>query len=82
MNGVDIAIHKFKDHPSIKMINEKVRFESSFGFKEVSNLDIEREISHLNTKKVGTLEIFLQKFYKNLLMYVTPHLKIYGIMKY
>ena len=54
MNGVDIAIHKFKDHPSIKMINEKVRFESSFGFKEVSNLDIEREISHLNTKKVGT----------------------------
>ena len=54
MNGVDIAIHKFKDHPSIKMINEKVRFESRFSFKEVSNLDIEREISHLNTKKVGT----------------------------
>ena len=54
MNGVDIAIHKFKDHPSIKMINEKVRFESCFSFKEVSNLDIEREISHLNTKKVGT----------------------------
>ena len=54
MNGVDIAIHKFKVHPSIKMINEKVRFESRFSFKEVSNLDIEREISHLNTKKVGT----------------------------
>ena len=54
MNGADIVIHKFKDHPSIKMINEKVRFESRFGFKEVSNLDIEREISHLNTKKVGT----------------------------
>ena len=54
MNGVDTAIHKFKDHPSIKMINEKVRFESRFSFKEVSNLDIEREISHLNTKKVGT----------------------------
>ena len=54
MNGVDIAIHKFKDYPSIKMINEKVRFESCFSFKEVSNLDIEREISHLNTKKVGT----------------------------
>ena len=36
------------------MINEKVRFESRFRFKEVSNLDIEREISHLNTKKVGT----------------------------
>ena len=54
MNGVDIAIHKFKYHPSIKMINEKVRFESRFSFEEVSNLDIEREISHLNTKKVGT----------------------------
>ena len=54
MNGADIATHKFKDHPSIKMINEKVRFESRFSFKEVSNLDIEREISHLNTKKVGT----------------------------
>ena len=54
MNGVDIAIHKFKDHPSIKMINEKVRFGPRFSFKEVSNLDIEREISHLNTKKVGT----------------------------
>ena len=54
MNGVDTAIHKFKDHPSIKMINEKVRFESRFSFKEASNLDIEREISHLNTKKVGT----------------------------
>ena len=36
MNGVDIAIHKFKDHPSIKMINEKVRFESRFSFKEGS----------------------------------------------
>ena len=64
MNGVDIAIHKFNDHPSIKIINEKVRFESRFSFKEVSNLDIEREISHLNTKKVGTFGNILTKVLK------------------
>ena len=41
-DGVDIAIEKYKDHPSIKMINENVSFESSFSFKETRESDIQK----------------------------------------
>ena len=54
-DDVDIAISKYKNHPSIKMINENVSFESRFSFKDISEPDILKEISNLNSKKVGTL---------------------------
>ena len=33
LDNVDIAINKCKNHPSIKLINENVSFESRFNFK-------------------------------------------------
>ena len=49
-----LVIEKYKDHPSIKMINENVSFESRLSFKEIRESDIEKEIANLNSKKVGT----------------------------
>lgn len=33
-DGVNVAIEKYKDHPSIKTTNEKVSFGSSLSLKE------------------------------------------------
>ena len=44
-DDVDIAISKYKNHPSIKMIDENVSFESRFFFKDISESDILKEIS-------------------------------------
>ena len=41
-DGVDVAIEKYKDHPSIKMFNENVSFESRFSFKEIRESDIQK----------------------------------------
>ena len=53
-DGVDVAIEKYKDHPSIKMINENISFESHFRFNEIRESDIQTEVSNLNSKKVGS----------------------------
>ena len=41
-------------------------FQSRFSFKDVSEADIQKKISNLNSKKQGYLEKFPQKFLKNL----------------
>ena len=51
---IDYAIAKYKNHPSIIMINENVSFESRFSFTAVNEDDIQREILNLNPKKSGT----------------------------
>ena len=51
---IDYAIAKYKNHPSIIMINENVSFESRFSFTGVNEDDIQREILYLNPKKPGT----------------------------
>ena len=51
---IDYAIAKYKNHPSIIMINENVSFESRFSFTAVNEDDIQREILNLNPKKPGT----------------------------
>ena len=33
--GVDVAIEKYKNHPSVKIINENVSFESRFNLEEI-----------------------------------------------
>ena len=50
---IDYAIAKYKNHPSIIMINENVSFESRFSFTVVNEDDIQREILNLNPKKPG-----------------------------
>ena len=51
---IEYAIAKYKNHPSIIMINENVSFESRFSFTTVNEDDIQREILNLNPKKPGT----------------------------
>ena len=54
IDGVDVAIEKYKDHASVKFINETVLFESRLSFKEIRESDIQEAISNLNFKKPGT----------------------------
>ena len=51
---VDIALKKFKDHASVKSINENVFNESLFHFTEISVPEMTKELSSLNLKKAGT----------------------------
>ena len=51
---IDCAIAKYKNHPSIIMINENISFESRFSFTAVNEDDIQRNILNLNPKKPGT----------------------------
>ena len=48
---IDYAIIKYKNHPSIIMINEYVSFESRFSFTAANEDDFQREILNLNPKK-------------------------------
>ena len=51
---VDIALEKFKDHPSVKIVKENVSPESLFHFTKISVSEITKELSSLNSKKAGT----------------------------
>ena len=51
---IDYAIVKYKNCPSIIMINENVSFESQFSFTAVNEDDIQRKMLNLNSKKPGT----------------------------
>ena len=42
MNGIDIAIERYKDNPRIEMIKENVSFESCFSFKGIHESDIQK----------------------------------------
>ena len=49
---VNKAIDKFKNQPSILLIQSKVENDSTFSFNEVSLSDIEKELRSLNPSKV------------------------------
>ena len=53
-DDASVAIEKYKDHSSIKMIQENVSFESPFSFKEIRESDTQKEVSYLNSKKAKT----------------------------
>ena len=55
-DGVDVAIEKHKDHPSMKIINENLSSESRFSFKKIWASDIQNEFSYLNSEKAATSE--------------------------
>ena len=52
-NPVDMAVEKFKNHPSITLIKSNGNVSNNFFFKEVNFSDIFKEISLLNSKKQG-----------------------------
>ena len=45
---IDNVILKYKNHPSVIMINQNVSFESRFNFQVVNENDIKQEVSNLN----------------------------------
>ena len=53
-NPVDIAVEKYKNHPSILTIKANVS-SSNFHFQTVTQKDIENEISNLDSTKTGTI---------------------------
>ena len=63
-NPVDIAVEKFKYHPSITLIKSNVNASNNFFFKEVNLSDIFKEISSLNSKEQGTKDEIPAKFLK------------------
>ena len=63
-NPVDIAIEKFKNHPSITLIKSNVNVSNDLFFKEVKFSDIFKEMSSLNSKKQGTKDRIPAKCFK------------------
>ena len=58
------AIFKYKNHPSITLIKNKITVPELFVFTEASVSDIEKELSNLNTKKASTFENITPKVLK------------------
>ena len=54
LDPVEIAINKFKDHPSIKIIENNTFTASRFTFSKITLSDLECEINSLNSNKTGT----------------------------
>ena len=84
-DGVDDAIEKYNDHPSINMVNENASFESRFRFKEIGDSDIQKDKKRfliLFLRKQGLSEIFLRKYLRILPIFGTQYFKINGIMRY
>ena len=48
------AIEKFKTHPSVLIIKDKIFQGNKFSFIEVSQSELEKEIKNLNVKKAAT----------------------------
>ena len=52
-NLIEYAIEKFEPHPSILKIKEKVN-SPIFNFRNVSLVDVKKEVKSLNPKKANT----------------------------
>ena len=50
----EIAIKKFKDHPSIVNINENIPKSTTFNFNEIGSDSIKKMIDNLDSRKSGT----------------------------
>ena len=51
---VNNAISKYRNHPSILLIKDRIRNPASSSFQEASLSDIGKELRNLNTKKAST----------------------------
>ena len=58
------AIFKYKNHPSIILIKNKITVPELLVFTEASVSDIEKELSNLNTKKASTFKNITSKVLK------------------
>ena len=51
---IEKTISKYKFHPSIVLINDKIVNQDKFSFKPISKLDIEKKVQLVNPKKSYT----------------------------
>ena len=56
LDPVEIAVEKYKYHPSIQKIKDKVKQDSSFDFQPVTMKALIDELSNLNPKKASTVK--------------------------
>ena len=65
LDNVDIAINKYKNHPSIKIINENMSFESRFNFKDIMSVMSFYLIIYVITEKALTPNTLFFHLLKN-----------------
>ena len=56
LDPVEIAVEKYKYHPSIQKIKDKVKQDSSFDFQPVTMKAVIDDLSNLNPKKASTVK--------------------------
>ena len=61
---IEKAISKYKFHPSILLINDKIVNQDKFSFKPISKLDIDKEVQLINPKKASTSDSIPPKILK------------------
>ena len=54
---IEKGISKYKFHPSILLISDKIVIQEKFSFKPISKLDIDKEVQLINPKKVSSAEV-------------------------
>ena len=63
-SSIEKTISKYKLHPSILLINDKIVNQGKFYFKPISKLDIEKEVQLINPKKASTSDSIPPKILK------------------
>ena len=58
------TIFRYKSHPSIMLIKNKITVLELFAFTEAAVSDIEKELKNLNTKKASTFKNITPKVLK------------------
>ena len=69
------ATEKFKTHPSVQIIKDKIFQENKFSVTEVSQSDREKEIKNQNVKKATTHKNIPPKVLKTSAMFTAEKLK-------
>ena len=64
LDPVNKAISEYRNHPSILLIKDKIKYPALCSFKESSLSDIEKKLRNLSTKKQVYLEIYHQNFWE------------------
>ena len=59
---IEKAISKYKFHPSILLINDKIVNQEKFSFEPISKLDIDKEVQLINPKRQVLATVFHLKY--------------------
>ena len=65
INSVEKAINKYRNHPSVLLIKNRLKNIPSFSFNEVGLFEIERELNLINPKKATRSNGIPQKLLKS-----------------